>query len=96
MARRILSCPPAFPRTRGLQPPVSCCLVVSEGTSEGTPFPLSPSSPLWIPILGAEDEMVEWYHQFHGHELRQTLGGSEGQGGLVCCSPWGCKELGMT
>ena len=24
------------------------------------------------------------------------LGGGEGQGSLVCCSPWGCKELDMT
>ena len=23
----------------------------------------------------------------------QTLGDGEGQGGLVCCSPWGHKEL---
>ena len=30
------------------------------------------------------------------HELGQTLGDSEGQGGLVCCSPWGLKVLGMT
>ena len=22
-----------------------------------------------------------------------TLGDSEGQGSLACCSPWGCKEL---
>ena len=26
----------------------------------------------------------------------QALGDSEGQGSLVCCSPWGCKELDMT
>ena len=23
-------------------------------------------------------------------------GDGEGQGGLACCSPWGCKELDMT
>ena len=28
--------------------------------------------------------------------LGQTLGDGEGQGGLVCCSPWGCKELDTT
>ena len=28
--------------------------------------------------------------------VEQTLGDSEGQGNLVCCSPWGCKELDMT
>ena len=32
-----------------------------------------------------EDEMVGWHHQCNGHELGQTLGDSEGQGGLVCC-----------
>ena len=26
-----------------------------------------------------------------GLELGQTLGDGEGQGGLVCCSPWGCR-----
>ena len=25
-----------------------------------------------------------------------TLGVSDGQGGLVCCGPWGCKELDTT
>ena len=29
----------------------------------------------------------------NGHEFQQTLGDSEGQGGLVCCSPWGSKEM---
>ena len=24
-----------------------------------------------------------------GHEFEQTQGGTEGQGSLVCCSPWG-------
>ena len=39
-----------------------------------------------------EDEMIGWHHQLNGHELDQTLGNSEGQGGLACCSPWGWKE----
>ena len=29
-------------------------------------------------------------------KFEQTLGDGEGQGGLVCCSPWGHKELDMT
>ena len=33
-----------------------------------------------------EDEMLRWHHQFNGHELGQTPGGGEGQGGLACCS----------
>ena len=36
----------------------------------------------------AEDEMAGWHHQLNGHEFEQTLGNSEGQGSLVCCSPW--------
>ena len=31
-----------------------------------------------------------------GHELGQTLGHGEGQGGLACCSPWGLTESDMT
>ena len=42
------------------------------------------------------DEMVGWHHRFNGHEFGQTLGDSEGQGSLVCCSPWGHKELDTT
>ena len=42
-----------------------------------------------------EDEMVEWYHQLDGHEFEQALGVGDGQGGLVCFSPWGCKKSDM-
>ena len=27
----------------------------------------------------------------HGHEFEQTMGDSERQGSLACCSPWGCR-----
>ena len=37
-----------------------------------------------------------WHHQPDGHEFEQTLGDSKGQGSLVCCSLWGCKESDMT
>ena len=40
--------------------------------------------------------MIQWHHQFNGHELGQSTGDGEGQGGWVCYSPWGCKELDMT
>ena len=43
-----------------------------------------------------EDEMVGSYHQLNGHEFEQTLGDGEGQGNLVCCSPWGHKESDTT
>ena len=42
-----------------------------------------------------EDEMVGWHHRLNGHEFEQTLGDSEGQGSLVCCSPCGGKESDM-
>ena len=40
--------------------------------------------------------MAGWPHQLHGPEFEQALGIDDGQGGLVCCSPWGHKELDMT
>ena len=39
-----------------------------------------------------EDEMVREHHQLNGHEFHQVLGAGDGQGGPVCCSPWGHKE----
>ena len=33
--------------------------------------------------------MVRWHHRLKGHGIEQTLGDREGQGSLVCCSPWG-------
>ena len=43
----------------------------------------------------AENEMVGQHHQLTGHELGQTSGNREGQGGLACCSPWGRQESDM-
>ena len=42
-----------------------------------------------------EDEMVGWHHWLSGHEFEQAPGVGNGQGSLVCCSPWGCKESDM-
>ena len=39
-----------------------------------------------------EDEMVGWHHRLRGHEFEQAPGDGDGQGGLVCGSPWGHKE----
>ena len=30
-----------------------------------------------------------WHHWLNGHEFEQALEVGEGQGNLVCCSPWG-------
>ena len=39
-----------------------------------------------------EDEMGEWHHRFDGYEFERALGVGDGQGSLMCYSPWGCKE----
>ena len=40
--------------------------------------------------------MVGWHHQLDGLEFEQAPGIGDGQGSLAGCSPWGCKESGMT
>ena len=40
--------------------------------------------------------MIRKHHQSNGHKFEQTLGDSEGQRSLECCSPWGCRESDMT
>ena len=44
----------------------------------------------------AGDEMVGWHHRLDGHEFEQVQRVGDGQGSLVCCSPWGHKESDMT
>ena len=43
-----------------------------------------------------EEEMVEWHHQFDGHEFEQAPGVGDGQGSLACCGLWGRKLLDTT
>ena len=43
-----------------------------------------------------EDEMNGWHHRLNRHEFEQAPGVDDGQGGLACCSPWGCKESDTT
>ena len=43
-----------------------------------------------------EDKIVGWHYWLNGHEFEWTLGVADGQGGLECCSPWGCKESDKT
>ena len=37
-----------------------------------------------------------WHHPCTGHELEQTSGDGEGQGGQAYYNPWGHKDLDMT
>ena len=41
----------------------------------------------------AEDEMIGWHQGLSGHEFEQTLGDSEGQESLACCSSWGSQRI---
>ena len=41
---------------------------------------------------GWRGEMVGWHHRLNGYEFEQTLGDGEGQGTLVCYSPWVAKS----
>jgi len=43
-----------------------------------------------------EDQMVGGHHQLNGHEFEQASEVGDGQGSLVCCSPWGLKEADTT
>ena len=75
-----------------------------------TPILCSPEAKSWLiwkdPDAGkdwgqeekgmTEDEMVGWHHRLNGHEFEWTPGVGDECGGLVCCSPWGHKELDMT
>ena len=52
-----------------------------------------------LKVRGEGDDrgwVVGWHHWLNGHESEQTLGAGDGQGSLVCCSLWGCKELDTT
>ena len=44
----------------------------------------------------AEHKTVGWHHRLDGYEFEQASGIGEGQGSLVCCSPWGHKESDLT
>ena len=74
-----------------------------------TPILWPPDSKSWLiwkdPDAGkdwgqekgtTEDEMVGWHHQLDRHGFGWTPGFCDGQGGLVCCGSWDCKESDTT
>ena len=79
-------------------------------TDAETPILWPPDAKNWLtgkdPVAGenwrqeekgtTEDEVVGWHHQLEGHEFEQAPGVGDGQGSLVCCSPWGHKDSDMT
>ena len=46
--------------------------------------------------MTTEVEMAGWHHWLDGRESEWTPGVGDGQGGLACCNPWGCKESDTT
>ena len=38
--------------------------------------------------------MIGWHHRLDGHEFEQAQGVGDGQGSLVCFSPWGAQRVG--
>ena len=50
----------------------------------------------WEEKRTTEDEMVGWHHRLNGHEFEQALRDDQGQGSLVCGTPWGHKESDTT
>ena len=45
---------------------------------------------------GTEDKVIGWHHWLSELEFEQAPADGEGQGRLVCCSPWGHKESDTT
>ena len=78
---------------------------ISIGRSDAeSPIFWPPDAKSWLwkdPYMGkdwgqeekgmAEDKMVGCHHWLTRQEFQQTLGDSEGQGSLACCSPWVCS-----
>ena len=40
--------------------------------------------------------MAGWHHRLDAHESEWIPGVGDGQGGLMCCDSWGCKESDTT
>ena len=84
----------------------SCIFIGSTDVEAETPILWPPDAKNWLiwkdPVAGkdwrqeekgtTEDETVGWHHRLDRHESEQATGVGDGQGSLVCCSPWGHKE----
>ena len=83
---------PLFPALEGLGKltPLSGLFIVNPRVLKSTPSTRHPSSSSAL-------QVVRLCFPLHsGHEFVQTLRDSEGQGSLVCCSPWDRKESDMS
>ena len=83
----------------------SCVFIGGTDAEAETPILWPPDAKSWLigkdPDAGkdwgqeekgtTEDKMAGWHHQHNGHEFGWTPGVGDGQGGLACCSSWGCR-----
>ena len=74
-------------------------------TEAETPILWPPDAKNWLtgkdPMLGKIEgrrrrgwQRMRWLEgitDFDGHEFEQAPGAGDGQGSLVCCSPWSCR-----
>ena len=88
----------------------SCIFIGRTDAETETPVLWPPDLKCWLTGKGpdagkdwrqeekgtTEDEMDGWHHRLEGHEFEQAPGIDDGQGILVCCSPWGYKQLDTT
>ena len=100
---RKISISPLFLHLKGDQ---SWVFIGRTDVEAETPILWPPDAKGWLigkaPDLGkdwgqeekgtTEDEMVGWHHRLNRHGFGWTPGVGDGQGGLACCSSWGCKE----
>ena len=108
--RRLLRVPWTARRSSQSIGDQSCVFIGRTDVEAETPILWPPGAKSWLigkdPDVGkdwgqeekgmTEDEMVGWHHWLNGHGFGWTLGVGDGQGGLVCCNPWGHKEWDMT
>ena len=68
-------------------------------STEGSEGPAEKDIQIFFQLekdIPLEKMFTLWHHHLNGHEFEQTLGVGEGQGSLVCCSPWDHKESDTT
>ena len=104
---KTLESPLDFSEIKPVSPKGNQPWILIARTDDEAPILWSPDMKSWLigkgPDAGkgqeekgeTENEMAGWC-RFNGHEFDQTQGDSEGQGSLVCCSSWGCKEPDTT
>ena len=79
--------------TKGNQ---SWILIGRTDSEAETPILWPPNAKNWQEKGITGEEIVGWHHQLDWHEFEKTAGVGNGQGSLVCCSPWGCKKSDTT